>query len=81
MIDVSMAGCGFTSGADLPTGMVMRLSLQIAGDIPPVAVDAAVVRHARQRAHGVEFIHWQQRERERLQVFVRGMLIAHGTEN
>lgn len=80
LVDISMAGCGFTTGTDLPTGMVMRVRLQIADDIPAVAVDAAVVRHTRQRAHGVEFIQWQERERERLQIFVRGMLIKHGVE-
>jgi hypothetical protein len=81
LLDISMGGCAFAGGADLPTGMIMRLGLQIAGDIPPVTIDAAVVRYTRKRTTGVEFIRWQERERERLQLFITGMLIGHGTED
>jgi hypothetical protein len=80
LLDISMSGCSFTIGADLPVGTVVRLGLQIAGDIPPVTIDAAVVRHGDRRAAGVEFIRWQESERERLQLFIRGMLIGQGTE-
>jgi len=78
--NISMGGCCFTTGADLPAGMIMRLSLQIVTDVPPVTVDAAVVRHTRKRTAGLEFKRWQERERERLQAFIKGMLIRHGTE-
>jgi hypothetical protein len=44
-------------------------------------VDAAVVRSVRAGGLGVEFLQWQQSERERLQLFVRGLLIGHGTES
>jgi hypothetical protein len=71
-----MGGCSFVSSVDLPVGMMMRLGLLIAADTPPVTVDAAVVRHTGKRAAGVEFVRWQERERERLELFVRGMLIG-----
>lgn len=81
VLDISMAGCGFTAAADLPVGTVMRLELQPAGEIPPVAVDAAVVRSVREQITGVEFIRWQETERERLQLFIRGLLIGRAAEN
>jgi hypothetical protein len=39
-------------------------------------VDAAAVRYARERSVGVEFLQWQERERDRLQLYVRGLLIG-----
>ena len=76
LLDISMGGCSFLTSVDLPVGMMMRLGLLIAADAPPVTVDAAVVRHTRKRANGVEFVRWQDRQRERLELFVRGMLIG-----
>jgi c-di-GMP-binding flagellar brake protein YcgR len=76
LLNISMGGCSFVSSVDLPVGLMMRLGLLIAADTPPVTVDAAVVRHTGKRAAGVEFVRWQERERERLELFVRGMLIG-----
>jgi hypothetical protein len=54
--------------------------LQISSEVPPVIVDAAIVRNVRSGSVGVEFIQWQHRERERLQLFIRGHLIGRGVE-
>jgi hypothetical protein len=48
--------------------------------VAPVTVDAAVVRNIRSGAAGVEFLQWQQSERDRLQLFIRGLLIGRGVE-
>ena len=73
--NLSMGGCNFDTTTALATGMVLRMQLQIAADVAPVVIDAAAVRYARDRSVGVEFLQWQEKERERLQLYVRGLLI------
>jgi hypothetical protein len=80
LLNVSMGGCSFHTGANLTTGLILKLGLQISNDVPPVIVGAAVVRNVRLGAVGVEFLEWQQSERERLQLFIRGLLIGRGVE-
>jgi hypothetical protein len=80
LLNVSMGGCSFHTGANLTTGMILKLGLQISNDVAPVIVDAAVVRNVRSGGVGVEFLQWQQSERERLQLFIRGLLIGRGVE-
>jgi len=46
-----------------------------------VMVEAAVVRYVGTGSVGVEFLRWQESERERAQLFVRGMLIGTGTRS
>jgi len=75
--NLSMGGCNFASTYPIAIGTVLRLWLQISDDVAPVSVDAAVVRYVHQHSVGVEFIQWQQSERERLQLFVRGLLISY----
>ena len=74
--NLSMAGCSFQSSTPLGMGMVLRLELRIAQEVPPLIVDAAAVRYAREGSVGVEFLEWQEKERERLQLYVRGLLIG-----
>jgi hypothetical protein len=80
VLAISMGGCSFHTSANLSNGMILKLALQISNDVEPVIVDAAVVRNVRSGAVGVEFIQWQQNERERLQLFIRGLLIGRGVE-
>lgn len=74
--NLSMGGCNFDTTTPLSIGMILRMELQIARDVAPVIVDAAAVRYARDRSVGVEFLQWQEKERERLQLYVRGLLIS-----
>jgi hypothetical protein len=73
-----MGGCTLQTQTKVETGAILNLSLQISKDVPPVIVDAGVVRNVRDGVIGVEFLLWQQSERERLQLFVRGLLIGRG---
>jgi hypothetical protein len=77
---MAMGGCTFTTGSDLVIGTTVKIDLRISAAVRPVIVDAAVVRNIRGGIVGVEFVSWQERERERLQLFVTGMLIGRGTE-
>jgi hypothetical protein len=82
LLNLSMGGCRFTTTADLGTGMIVKLALQIPGSVPPVIVDAAVVvvRKTDPGNASVEFLRWQEPERERLQHFIR-LLIGRGADS
>jgi len=80
LLNVSMGGCSFRTGAKLESGMILGLSLKISPDVPPVVVEAAVVRDVGQTIVGVEFLRWQRSERERLQQLIRGLLIGRRVE-
>ena len=76
VLNISMGGCSFYTTSELSKGAIIRLELRISSDAAPVVVDAAVVRHIYNQTAGVEFIQWQRNERERLQLFVCGLLIG-----
>jgi hypothetical protein len=78
--NISMGGCSFESSIPLASGAILQMGLQVTDEVAPVMVDAAVVRYARGSSVGVEFLQWQQNERERLQLFVRGLLIGSRNE-
>ncbi|HEX5608366.1 MAG TPA: PilZ domain-containing protein [Candidatus Binatia bacterium] len=80
VINVSMGGCTLRTHTKLETGAILNLSLQISKDVPAVVVEAGVVRGMRAEIAGIEFLLWQQSERERLQLFVRGLLIGRGID-
>jgi hypothetical protein len=75
-LEVSMGGCSFSSTMRLASGTVLQMELQVADSVNPIIVDAAVVRYAQERLIGVEFLQWQEHERDRLQLYVRGLLIG-----
>ena len=74
--NIAMGGCSFTTTSKLAMGAIMRLELKISNDAAPVIVEAAILRHWHNQIAGVEFIQWRQSERERLQLFVCGLLIG-----
>lgn len=75
LIEVSIGGCSFSTDAHITGGTIFKMSLKVSSDAAPILVDAAVVRHARPQAIGMEFLQWPPGERERLQQFIRGLLI------
>lgn len=76
VLNISMGGCSFNTANKLAKGTILRLELHVSNEAPPVLVEAAVVRHWHNQVAGVEFLQWPQGERERLQLFVRGLLIG-----
>jgi hypothetical protein len=78
VLDLSMGGCTFSTVADLAIGTVLKVDLCLSAAVPPVIVDAAVVRNVRTGVAGVEFVRWRESERERLELFMTGMLIGRG---
>jgi hypothetical protein len=59
----------------LTNGMIVNMSLQVSSDAAPIVVAAALIRHAGSQPIGVEFLRLADSERERLQQFIRGLLI------
>jgi PilZ domain-containing protein len=80
VLNISMGGCSFRTRSKIESGTILNLSLKISRDVPPVIVDGAIVRNVRAGIVRVEFRQWQQSERERLQLFVRGLLIGQGID-
>ena len=77
LLDLSMGGCSFRTDADIALGMILKLGIQISISSPPVIVETVVRRVPAGRV-GVEFIRWQNNERERLRPFVRSLLTSKG---
>jgi hypothetical protein len=75
VVELSMGGCSVSTSADIVAGMILKMSLKVSSDVAPILVKAAVVRHVRLKAVGVEFLQWERSERERLQQFITGFLI------
>ena len=75
LIDVSMGGCNFSTSSAVTSGAIVKMALDVSNDVQPIIVDAAVVRYVRPEAIGAEFLQWPPGERERLQQFIRGLLI------
>jgi hypothetical protein len=71
--DISINGCAFVTDAQLTEKIIVRLALQISDELQPVDIEAAVVRHVRRGHVGIEFLRVQQEERQRLQLFIRGL--------
>jgi hypothetical protein len=74
--DISMGGCRFTTASELTKRALMRLELKVSEEAAPVIVDLAVLRHWHNQVAGVEFLRCEPSERERLQLFVQGLLIG-----
>ena len=74
VVDISLGGCTAMIETQLSTGDLCSVGLYLSNDVLPVRVDAAVVRTARPNSLGIEFIKFLDNDRERLQLFIRGLL-------
>lgn len=74
--DISIAGCTFQTHTQLAVGNIVSMALQISNEPVPVTVEAAVVRNVKGDRVGVEFLRFQQNERERLRHFIRGLVLG-----
>src|SRR5262249_38148536 len=75
IVDISIAGCSFHTEAQLVDGNILRMGLQVPNETSPVNVAAAIVRSNRSDNAGVEFLQFENGERERLQRFIRGLIL------
>lgn len=75
IVEISIAGCSLHTQAQLVDGNILRMGLQVPSETSPVNVAAAIVRSNRSGHAGVEFLQFENGERERLQRFIRGLIL------
>ena len=75
VVDISMAGCTFHTETELVEGNILRMRLELPEETSPVSVEAVIIRSFGSGRVGVEFVQFENGERERLQRFIRGLLI------
>jgi hypothetical protein len=75
-VDISMAGCTFHTEVELVEGNILRMRLELPEETSPLTVEAVIIRTLRSGRVGVEFLQFENGERERLQRFIRALLIG-----
>lgn len=77
--DVSMGGCTLKAETPLSEGMFLQLLLQTSDREPPIRVDTAIVRYARPRSIGLQFLEFPAGEKDRLSQFIYSLLVSYRT--
>jgi hypothetical protein len=75
VVDISMAGCTLQTEAQLAEGNILQMGLQVSNTPQPINVEAAIIRSIQSGRAGVEFLRVENGERERLQSFIRGLIL------
>ena len=75
IVNVSMGGCSFHTESRLVKGIILRMELQLPDEIAPVKIQAAVIRSVRSGIASVEFLRIERDDRERLQGFIRSLML------
>ena len=75
-VDISMAGCTFQTEAELTEGNLLQMRLDVPEETSPVRVEAVIIRSLLAGRVGVEFVQFENDERERLQRFIRSLILA-----
>jgi hypothetical protein len=57
-------------------GNILHMRLDVPEETSPVRVEAVIIRSLRAGRVGVEFVQFENGERERLQRFIRGLIIG-----
>ena len=81
IIDISLGGCAFHTDAPLMVGIILQLGLQLSREIPPVNIEAAVIRSVRSGRASVEFLRIKRGERDRLKEFIRNFMFSQINSN
>jgi hypothetical protein len=71
---VSVNDCALETSLPLKQGTYLQVQLQIKNGRPPVVVDQAVVRSARNGSIGLQFTFIKEEEKARLNRFISGLL-------
>ena len=76
VLTLSTRGCSLTTQEPLSKGMLLRLQIRYGEQEPPIEVGVAAVRSSAREQMGVEFLHLQPGEEERLRRLLEHLL--HG---
>lgn len=74
LVTLSIRGCGLISPAPPAKGTLLRLHIHYAEAEAPIEVDVAVVRSSTHRQQGIEFLHQQPNEEDRLRRLLEHLL-------
>ena len=72
IVNVSMRGCSMESPDRLQPGDILCLSGQEANGLPPITIEAAVVRCCLKQQAGLEFLRMQNGEQDKLRQVIEG---------
>jgi hypothetical protein len=78
--NLSMWGCGLTADVSAGKGSILRLEFHVPNVSRPIVVQAAAVRSVGPNELGVEFLKFQEGERARLRMLVKGLLASRNAE-
>ena len=76
VVDLSLGGVTARLDSPLSTGDLCSIGLYLSNEVLPIRATAAVVRSVRSNDLGIEFLRFQDNDRERLQLFIRGLLVG-----
>jgi hypothetical protein len=76
VLEISMGGCTFHTEAQVTEGNILRMRLDLPNGIPPVNVEAAIVRNVQPGRVGVEFLRIEHGQRGCLKRFIRGLIVG-----
>jgi len=76
LTDISVAGCTIQLDGQFGENDLCRLGINLPGEVVPLRIAAAVVRTVRGNELGIEFLKFHDNERERLQLFIRKLMVG-----
>jgi PilZ domain-containing protein len=76
VIDISMRGCTVKTADHLPLGCIAKVELKVPNDRNGLIVKAAIVRNTSHDRIGLEFLRFEDEERQRLRQFVQSLLAS-----
>ena len=76
VVNLSLGGVTARLDSPLSTGDLCSIGLYLSNEVLPIRATAAVVRSVRSNDLGIEFLRFQDNDRERLQLFIRGLLVG-----
>lgn len=74
--DLSMGGCGMETPTPFTAGALIELRLHVTEQAPPIGIEAAVVRSAREKFAGLQFLRLRPEDKTRLSQLVRELMIS-----
>ncbi len=77
--DLSMGGCTLRTTTPLTKGTFLHLGVKASADEPPIMVETAMVRSVRRETVGLQFLEFEETQKERLGRFIGDLLLARRT--
>ena len=74
VLDLSMSGCGIESATPVREKTIVSLGIHITPNHPPIEIQRALIQYRTGKRFGLEFLHMEAAQKERLQVNMRCLL-------